>query len=314
MDAAGAPSGKQGAVSPPPSKVVVFLHSGTTIASTRALSIAAAAVAIGRRAEVYLFWWALERFLQDRLDEPDFQPAARGRGGSLRDARHAHPARPARAPARVRAVHGARLHGLAGGARGRAGGGQAGDRRLGGLERPSSSGPLASTTASTSKRRAGRALTRPLACLRSWSSRRERNARPWPPAVLSTRPLARRAPLRGSGWHRLGNALKTTVLLAGLTALVLLIGQQLGGPRGLVIAGFFVVVMNFVSYWFSDRIALAMHGAQPLPREQAPWLHEMVERLAAARGHAQAEDLPHAHPRAQRVRHRAAARATPRSR
>lgn len=89
------------------------------------------------------------------------------------------------------------------------------------------------------------------------------------------------APLRGSGWHRLGNALKTTVLLAGLTALVLLIGQKLGGPRGLALAGFFVVVMNFVSYWFSDRIALAMHGAQPLPREQAPWLHDMVEELAA---------------------------------
>ena len=88
-------------------------------------------------------------------------------------------------------------------------------------------------------------------------------------------------PPRGSGWHRLGNALKTTVLLAGLTALVLLIGQRLGGARGLAMAGFFVVVMNFVSYWFSDKIALAMHGAQPLPREQAPWLHEMVEELAA---------------------------------
>lgn len=91
-------------------------------------------------------------------------------------------------------------------------------------------------------------------------------------------------PLRGSGWHRLGNALKTTVLLAGLTALVLLIGQRLGGARGLAFAGFFVVVMNFVSYWFSDRIALAMHGAQELPRHQAPWLHEMVERLSARAG------------------------------
>jgi peroxiredoxin family protein len=39
------------------------------------LSIAAAAVASGRRAEVYLFWWALERFLKDQLDEPDFSPA-----------------------------------------------------------------------------------------------------------------------------------------------------------------------------------------------------------------------------------------------
>ena len=90
---------------------------------------------------------------------------------------------------------------------------------------------------------------------------------------------------RGSGWgHRLGNALKTTVLLAGLTALLLVVGERLGGPRGLVFAGFFVVVMNFGSYWFSDRIALAMHGAQPLEYAEAPWLHQMVERLAARAG------------------------------
>jgi len=92
------------------------------------------------------------------------------------------------------------------------------------------------------------------------------------------------APLKGNGWHRLGNALKTTVLLAGLTALVLLLGQKLGGPRGLAYAGFFVVVMNFVSYWFSDKIALAMHGAQPLAREQAPELHAIVEELATRAG------------------------------
>ncbi len=90
--------------------------------------------------------------------------------------------------------------------------------------------------------------------------------------------------LKGGGWHRLGNALKTTVLLAGLTALVLVIGQRLGGAQGLAMAGLFAVVMNFGSYWFSDRIALAIHGAQPLSYEQAPWLHEMVERLAARAG------------------------------
>ncbi|GMU09216.1 zinc metalloprotease HtpX [Corallococcus caeni] len=90
--------------------------------------------------------------------------------------------------------------------------------------------------------------------------------------------------LKGGGWHRLGNALKTTVLLAGLTALVLVIGQRLGGAQGLAMAGLFAVVMNFGSYWFSDRIALAIHGAQPLAYEQAPWLHEMVERLAARAG------------------------------
>ncbi|MDY7229652.1 hypothetical protein [Hyalangium rubrum] len=61
-------------MSPTSPKVVVFLHSGDYDRVHQGLSIAAAAVASGRRAEVYLFWWALERFLQDRLDEPDFQP------------------------------------------------------------------------------------------------------------------------------------------------------------------------------------------------------------------------------------------------
>jgi heat shock protein HtpX len=103
-------------------------------------------------------------------------------------------------------------------------------------------------------------------------------------STYDTSPRRGLSPRGGGGWHRLGNALKTTVLLAGLTALVLLIGQRLGGPRGLAFAGFFVVVMNFASYWFSDKIALAMHGAQPLPRHQAPWLHDMVERLAARAG------------------------------
>ncbi|MCP3100081.1 hypothetical protein LZ198_14485 [Myxococcus sp. K15C18031901] len=56
----------------PPSKVVVFLHSGDYDRIHQGLSIAAAAAASGRRVEVYLFWWALERFLKDALDEPDF--------------------------------------------------------------------------------------------------------------------------------------------------------------------------------------------------------------------------------------------------
>jgi peroxiredoxin family protein len=61
-------------VSTTPPKVAVFLHSGDYDRVHQGLSIAAAAVASGRRAEVYLFWWALERFLQARLDEPNFQP------------------------------------------------------------------------------------------------------------------------------------------------------------------------------------------------------------------------------------------------
>lgn len=88
---------------------------------------------------------------------------------------------------------------------------------------------------------------------------------------------------RGLG-HIFGNYAKTALLLAGLTALVLWVGQAFGGGRGLLFAGIFVLVMNFVSYWFSDRIALAIHRAQPLPREQAPWLHEAVAELSRRAG------------------------------
>ncbi len=89
---------------------------------------------------------------------------------------------------------------------------------------------------------------------------------------------------RVGGGRRLSNYLKTGVLLAGLTALALAVGQRLGGPQGLLYAGLFVAVMNFVSYWFSDRIALAMNGARPLPPEALPWLHEMVAQLARRAG------------------------------
>lgn len=83
------------------------------------------------------------------------------------------------------------------------------------------------------------------------------------------------------GVRQLGNYLKTAVLLAGLTGLMLAIGQRVGGTQGLVIAGVLVAVMNFGSWWFSDRIALKIHGAQPLPYESAPWLHDALGRLAA---------------------------------
>ncbi|MFN7131897.1 MAG: zinc metalloprotease HtpX, partial [Myxococcales bacterium] len=89
---------------------------------------------------------------------------------------------------------------------------------------------------------------------------------------------------RERGLYRLGNYLKTAVLLAGLTALTLAVGQRLGGAQGLLFAGVFVVLMNFGSWWFSDRIALAMHGAQPIPREQMPWLHDMLEELSRRAG------------------------------
>lgn len=77
------------------------------------------------------------------------------------------------------------------------------------------------------------------------------------------------------------NNLKTTVLLAGLTGLLLAIGQLWGGQRGMMFALVLAAAMNLGSYFFSDKIALAMSGAQPVTREQAPRLYQIVERLAA---------------------------------
>jgi len=77
------------------------------------------------------------------------------------------------------------------------------------------------------------------------------------------------------------NNLKTTLLLAGLTGLLLAIGQLWGGQRGMMFALIFAGVMNLGSYFFSDKIALAMSGAQPIAREQNPRIYQIVERLAA---------------------------------
>lgn len=75
------------------------------------------------------------------------------------------------------------------------------------------------------------------------------------------------------------NALKTTFLLALITALFLVVGEVLGGQRGMILAFAFAVVLNFTSYFFSDKIALTMSRAQPVTREQMPRLYQVVERL-----------------------------------
>jgi len=80
----------------------------------------------------------------------------------------------------------------------------------------------------------------------------------------------------------MSHALKTTLLLGLLTGLVLWIGQYFGGSHGLVIALVFAAVMNLGSYWFSDRIVLAMYSARPLSEENAPDLFRVVRELAAA--------------------------------
>jgi len=81
-----------------------------------------------------------------------------------------------------------------------------------------------------------------------------------------------------------GNTFKTFILLAGLTVLLLLIGQALGGRSGLYFALFMALVMNMVGYWFSDKIALAMSGAKEVSINEAPDLHQMIEKLAVQAG------------------------------
>src|SRR5215510_4886709 len=75
------------------------------------------------------------------------------------------------------------------------------------------------------------------------------------------------------------NTLKTFILLAGLTALLLAIGNSLGGRNGLTIALVLAGVMNLVGYWFSDKIALSMSGAQPVSESEAPDLYRVVREL-----------------------------------
>ena len=77
------------------------------------------------------------------------------------------------------------------------------------------------------------------------------------------------------------NNLKTTILLAGLTGVLLAIGQLWGGQRGMMFALVLAAVMNLGSYFFSDKIALAMSGAQPIARDENPRIYQVVERLAA---------------------------------
>ena len=77
----------------------------------------------------------------------------------------------------------------------------------------------------------------------------------------------------------MGNTFKTAFLLTALTLLLMFIGRYFGGENGMLLALAFAVVMNFVSYFFSDKIALAMYRAQPVTREQLPRAYEIVERL-----------------------------------
>ena len=78
----------------------------------------------------------------------------------------------------------------------------------------------------------------------------------------------------------MGNAFKTTLLLVVLSLFMLFVGDVVGGQRGIALALIFAAATNFIAYFFSDKIALSMNGAQPVTREQLPRVYEVVERLA----------------------------------
>jgi heat shock protein HtpX len=82
----------------------------------------------------------------------------------------------------------------------------------------------------------------------------------------------------------IGSKIKTTLLLAVLTALVMFIGGMVGGRGGMMIAFILAIVMNGGSYWFSDKIVLAMYHAQPIDEAQNPQLFSIVRELAAEAG------------------------------
>lgn len=75
------------------------------------------------------------------------------------------------------------------------------------------------------------------------------------------------------------NTLKTAFLLTVLTLIIIGIGERLGGQNGMIYALVIAAGMNFFSYFFSDKLALAMNGARPVTREQLPRVYQVVESL-----------------------------------
>ncbi|MBW1641681.1 MAG: zinc metalloprotease HtpX [Deltaproteobacteria bacterium] len=78
----------------------------------------------------------------------------------------------------------------------------------------------------------------------------------------------------------MGNQIKTTILLALLTAVILWIGHLFGGQQGMIVALIFAGAMNFFSYWYSDKIVLKMYRAKEVTPQESPKLYEIVSTLA----------------------------------
>src|SRR5213595_3261178 len=77
----------------------------------------------------------------------------------------------------------------------------------------------------------------------------------------------------------MGNTFKTAFLLTALTLLLMFIGRVFGGQNRMLIALVLAAVLNFVSYFFSDKLALAMYRAKPATRNDLPRAYQIIERL-----------------------------------
>lgn len=75
--------------------------------------------------------------------------------------------------------------------------------------------------------------------------------------------------------------LKTTLLMAVMTAILMVIGDYVGGTDGMTVMLAISLVSNFVMYWFSDKIVISQYNAQPVDAGSAPQLYSIVEGLAA---------------------------------
>src|SRR5436305_12143444 len=82
----------------------------------------------------------------------------------------------------------------------------------------------------------------------------------------------------------MGNTFKTAFLLTALTLILMFFGRYFGGQNGMFLALAFAAVMNFVSYFYSDKIALAMYRAQPVTREELARAFAAVERVTQTLG------------------------------
>ena len=102
----------------------------------------------------------------------------------------------------------------------------------------------------------------------------------------------------------MSNIFKTTLLLTVMTLLLMLAGRAFGGQNGMFLALAFAAVMNFVAYFFSDKIALATYRAQPVSREDLPRVYNIVERLAQKESLPMPTGLRHSDRFAKRLRHR----------